>query len=269
MFDITNFADELSTNESTQPLMELIEQIMAIPEDQLNETAVKIIKGMIHSFDENIITSESIAEMIKSFELQNLNKKQLNEMITSTKQEVNEYIDSLKPSNYKKELISSIFESIYSLIDAAAERYHAYDIELPIFLENGAKIPTYAHDSDAAADISALETTVVKAHSIGNKIKTGIHLQLPENWCARLLPRSSIGAKTPLRLSNAQGLIDPAYTGDVTVLFDNISDSDYTINAGDRIAQLWIEPVYRFKSKQVDFLNETDRNDNGFGSTGK
>jgi dUTP pyrophosphatase len=70
-------------------------------------------------------------------------------------------------------------------------------------------------------------------------------------------------------MSNSCAIIDTAYTGDVTILFDNISDSDYTINAGDRIAQLWVEPVYRFKAKQVDVLYETERNDAGIGSTGK
>lgn len=59
------------------------------------------------------------------------------------------------------------------------------------------------------------------------------------------------------------------YTGDVTVLFDNISDSPYTINAGDRIAQLWVEPLYRFKPIEVSELQSTERNDGGFGSTGK
>ena len=140
---------------------------------------------------------------------------------------------------------------------------------MPLTLEKGATAPSYAHETDTGADLSALETVVVPAHSIGNKIHTGVRIALPENWTAYIVPRSSIGAKTPLRLSNSIGVIDSDYRGELGILYDNISDSDYTINAGDRIAQLIVMPAYHFKAQVVDILPETERSEGGFGSTGK
>ena len=69
-------------------------------------------------------------------------------------------------------------------------------------------MPTYAHESDAAADLYAADEITIPANSISNLVRTGVHIALPENWTAIVVPRSSIGMKTGLRLSNSQGIID-------------------------------------------------------------
>ena len=89
-----------------------------------------------------------------------------------------------------------------------------------------------------------------------------------EGWLAMILPRSSMGVKTPLRLSNSVGLIDSGYRGELGVIYDNTSDNDYQISAGDRIAQLLVMPSYRFKAQVVDVLVDSDRGEGGFGSSG-
>ena len=111
--------------------------------------------------------------------------------------------------------------------------------------------------TDAAADLYAADTVTLAPHSTSNMIRTGVHIALPEGWMAMIFPRSSIGAKTGLRLSNSCGIIDSEYRGPLGVLYDNISDSEYTINAGDRIAQLLVMPNYHFRAKVVDTLDET------------
>ena len=95
-----------------------------------------------------------------------------------------------------------------------------------------------------------------------------MHIALPENWVMMIDPRSSIGLKSGLRLSNSIGIIDEDYRGEIGILYDNLSDSDYEIKAGDRIAQCWVQPVYRFKPVEVVTLPETERGEGGFGSTG-
>ena len=164
-----------------------------------------------------------------------------------------------------------IVEKIFNIFDEAAAKYHSYSIELPMTVdtEAGAQVPSYAHETDAAADLYAMETTVIQGNTLGNKIRTGVKIQLPEGWLAFILPRSSIGAKTPLRLSNSVGLIDSGYRGELGILYDNISDTPYTINAGDRIAQLLVMPSYRFQAKVVDILADSDRGEGGFGASGK
>ena len=176
-------------------------------------------------------------------------------------------------SDKKKEFLLSVWNKILEMYDEAAETYiaslHAYSITLPIVLDEGTIAPTYAHDTDACADLYAKEDMVIPAHSISNKIDTGVHIALPEGWKACVVPRSSIGAKTGLRLSNMVAQIDVDYRGSIIILYDNISDSDYRINAGDRIAQMWVEPTYHFRASIVDHLDDTDRGSGGLGSSGR
>ena len=170
----------------------------------------------------------------------------------------------------KKKLVDMVLDKMFTVFSLAADKYHSYAIELPmtVDIKAGAKVPTYAHETDAAADIYAMEEAVLAPHTYGNKLHTGVKIQLPEGWQALILPRSSIGAKTPLRLSNSVGLIDSGYRGELGVLYDNTSDEPYTIKAGDRIAQLLVMPSYRFQAKVVDILADSDRGEGGFGSSG-
>jgi len=168
----------------------------------------------------------------------------------------------------RKVLVDTIMAKVFNIFYKALDKYHSYAIELPIQLEDGAQVPTYAHEDDAAADLYAFEEMEISAHTKSTPVKTGVHIQLPEGWVAFILPRSSIGAKTPLRLSNSVGVIDSGYRGEVRALYDNISDESYQIHKGDRIAQMLVMPSYRFKANIVDSLEDSDRGEAGFGSTG-
>jgi len=201
------------------------------------------------------VREQAINTMIQSFHEDGLRKSEVAAAIEELKGLLAQFIDELEPSEMKKKLLNSMFEIFTGMFDEACDRYLTSDIELPIKLEKDAHAPTYAHITDAAADLYALET--------------GVQIALPEGWMGMIFPRSSMGAKTGLRLSNSAGIIDQAYTGELGVLYDNISDSDYTINAGDRIAQFMVMPSYHFKAQIVDILPATDRGENGFGSSGK
>jgi len=106
-------------------------------------------------------------------------------------------------------------------------------------------------------------------HSLSNMVHTGLRIALPEGWAAYILPRSSIGMKTGLRLSNSVGVIDSEYRGEIGVMYDNHSDSEYIIHKGDRIAQMIVMPIHQFRPEVVDTLDNTSRGEDGFGSTGK
>ena len=265
MADILNILD----TDEFKPIVELTRSIMNLDDSIFTEATQESFIGMIKGALTPAIKNESITELINSFERQNLSRDEAQLMIDTAKESFIDYIESLNPPEVKRDTIHVIFDTIFEIFDEAMERFHKYSIVLPIQLEENAQTPTYAHDTDAAADLYARETVVVPAHSTSNKINTGVHIGLPEGWLAHIAPRSSIGAKTPLRLSNMLGVIDSSYRGPLIVMFDNISDFDYTINAGDRIAQLWITPSYRFKAQIVNELDETDRGQGGLGSTGK
>lgn len=267
--DINELADILGENKTLDPLMEVITQIMNFDERLLTPQVAENLRDTISSMYSPEIIETSKKELVTSLEARGLTKAGAHEYLANFEHDVQDVFDTLQPSANKRTLLHAIFDPITELFKEVIEHYHAYDFELPIALEKEAHVPTYAHDTDTGADLYAAETIVIPAHSIGNKVKSGVRIALPENWTAYIVPRSSIGAKTPLRLSNSVGVIDSDYRGELGILYDNISDSDYTINAGDRIAQLIVMPAYHFKPQVVDILPATERNEGGFGSSGK
>lgn len=135
-------------------------------------------------------------------------------------------------------------------------------------LTDTAKVPTYAHDTDACADIYADETITIKPGETV-LVSTGIAFAIEYGYVVHIYPRSSVGAKTPLRLANSVGVIDAGYRDEIKVIYTNIGTEDYTINQGDRIAQMSIDaaPMARFGIvDDVKAIGE-DR-EGGIGSTG-
>ena len=98
-------------------------------------------------------------------------------------------------------------------------------------------------------------------------ISTGIKLQLPDNIECQVRSRSGLSA-VGIMVVNSPGTIDPDYTGEIKVILVNISGVRYPIYKGDRIAQLVFAPIVRVKLEEATYLNQTERGDCGFGSTG-
>ena len=269
MADFMNIVDGFAENDNARPILDIIEQIMNIPEESLDDTSTEVVAGMITGALTPKIREESIKSVIQSFEDENLSRTQAEEIVKQNKTSIKQALDELKASANKRAILDATFDFFYDVFDEAFARYHTFAFELPVKLENGGQMPTYAHDTDACADIYASQDITIPAHSISTKVPTGLRIALPEGWVAKIAPRSSIGAKTGLRLSNSIGIIDADYRGEIGILYDNISDSDYEIKAGDRIAQMWVERVERFKPVTVDILPATERGDGGFGSSGK
>lgn len=267
--DINELADVVGENTALDPLMEAIKEIMDLDEKVLNPQMVETLQTTIQNQFTQQMATDARKSLINSLEARNMTRAAATEYFEGLQNNIQDLFTTLKPSAGKEALLHAIFDPILSIFSDVVEHYHGADIELPIALEKGATVPTYAHETDTGADLAALETVVIPAHSTGTKVRTGVRIGLPENWTAYIVPRSSIGAKTPLRLSNSVGVIDSDYRGELGILYDNISDSDYTINAGDRIAQLIVMPAYHFRAQVVDILPETERNENGFGSTGQ
>ncbi len=253
-------------------LAEAIASLVNVDEETLTDEALKIILDNLEAQLSPTIITQSINQIIKNMEDQGLTKEEAKAAIEALTETLKEMIygDNVYTGN-KKILVDTVADKFFTIFNAAVEKYHSYAIELPMTVDTkiGAKATTYAHDTDAAADLYAVNEQIIPAHSSGNKISTGVKTQLPEGWLAFILPRSSIGSKTPLRLSNSVGLIDSGYRGELGILYDNTSDEDYTINAGDRIAQLLVMPSYRFQAKVVDILADSDRGEGGFGASGK
>ena len=142
------------------------------------------------------------------------------------------------------------------------------DIQVQL-LTDTAQLPTYAHMTDACADLYADET-VTLAPGETKLISTGIAIAMPISYVMHIYPRSSIGAKTPLRLANSVGVIDSGYRDEIKIIYTNTGSEPYTINLGDRIAQMSLDltPMARFEIvDDVKTIGE-DRG-GGIGSTGE
>lgn len=135
-------------------------------------------------------------------------------------------------------------------------------------LYDGAKLPTYGSDGAGCFDFYAPADNVLCTGEIA-KIPLGIAMEIPKGYVLLIMPRSSIGFKTPLRMANSVGVIDSDYRGEISALYENQDVGDFHIAAGDRIAQGCIIPVPTVEFEEVNTLSETKRGTGGFGSTGK
>ena len=247
-------------------LMKNMEDIKGMTSEQI-QASKSLFKEQLETNYSPEMKEQYVNTLVQNLENQRLSREEAKLALDSAKETLEDVCkDGM--NDEQKELADMMLEPLFSQFEEALSRYHLYSIELPLTLAPGAKVPSYAHDTDACADLYALEDTEVAPHTYGNKIRTGVNIQLPEGWMAMIFPRSSTGAKTTMRLSNSVGIIDSGYRGELGVLFDNTSDNPASIKQGDRIAQLLVMPSYRFQPKVVDILASSDRGEGGFGSTG-
>lgn len=135
-------------------------------------------------------------------------------------------------------------------------------------LDSDLPVPSYAHPSDAGADLHAREGLVLEP---GERalVRTGIALAIPHGYVGLVHPRSGLATKHGITVVNAPGTVDAGYRGEIMVTLLNTDKWEaFSINRGDRIAQLVIQKVEQAAFTQVDSLEETARGAGGFGSTG-
>lgn len=130
--------------------------------------------------------------------------------------------------------------------------------------------PTRAYAGDAGYDIYALKETPIEPGKTV-KVCTGIILEVPEGYYMEVVPRSGLSYKSPLRIPNSPGIIDSGYRGEVMVLIQNTATdpfATYTINRGDRIAQMILRKLESYELEEAEELSDSERSRNGFGSSG-
>ena len=130
----------------------------------------------------------------------------------------------------------------------------------------GPFVPSYSHPGDAGADLKASESSIVPARGKA-LVPTGLCIELPEAHVGLIRPRSCLAVKHSIDCG--AGVVDAKYRGEIKVLLFNHSDKNFTIEPGDRIAQLLVQKVENINFLPVESLGETERNEGGFGSTGK
>lgn len=135
-----------------------------------------------------------------------------------------------------------------------------------IVLDEGAFIPTRAHEMDAGLDLYTPRDIYVESRGSA-VIDTGVHIELLPNTVGEIKSKSGLNFKHGLTVPT--GTIDYGYTGSIKVKIYNHSNQPYTFKRGDKIAQLVVVKIEMVEPVVVDQLKKTDRGDNGFGSTGR
>ena len=137
--------------------------------------------------------------------------------------------------------------------------------KIRVKLDNGAYMPERAHEADAGYDLrSPIKTILYAGESV--VIDTGVHIQIPRGFAGVLKSKSGLNINHDIV---GEGLIDSGYTGSIRVKLYNHGTEDYMIEVGDKISQLVILPIHTPDLVLVEELEETDRGNNGFGSTGR
>ncbi len=142
-------------------------------------------------------------------------------------------------------------------------------VNIKCVASKGAVIPEYKTKGAAGADLCALldAPLTIPAGKFA-MVPTGLFFEIPEGYEVQVRPRSGLAAKNGITVLNTPGTIDSDYRGEIKVILINLGSSDFTINSGDRIAQMIIAPVIQASFSIVENLSQTERGSGGFGSTG-
>jgi deoxyuridine 5''-triphosphate nucleotidohydrolase (dut) len=131
-------------------------------------------------------------------------------------------------------------------------------------------LPAYATVLSAGMDLRAdLKEPLVLGTLERAMVPTGLHIELPAGFEAQIRPRSGLAAKHGISIVNAPGTIDADYRGEIKVVLVNLSNEPFTVNPGERIAQMVVARHESVEWEQVEVLEESTRGAGGFGSTGK
>ncbi len=131
------------------------------------------------------------------------------------------------------------------------------------------ELPAYATGSSAGVDLmAAVETSLVIEPGARATIPTGIAIALPPGFEAQIRPRSGLAAKHGIGILNSPGTIDADYRGEIGVILVNFGDTSFKVEHGMRIAQMIVAPVSAITWNEVENLDESERGEGGFGSTG-
>jgi len=143
-------------------------------------------------------------------------------------------------------------------------------MEIKIINKSEHPLPQYETAHAAGMDLRASITEKIVLKPLQRLlVPTGLFIELPIGYEAQIRPRSGLAYKHGISIVNAPGTIDADYRGELKVLLVNLSDTDFSINNGDRIAQMVIAKHETVNWKAVEELNETARGEGGYGHTGK
>lgn len=254
---------EIMSNSSTpldQNSLDTFTAMLELDDTKFNAIYDTLMQGINQGFEDESVRQDLIAALRRT-PITNIEEERKSaEDFINTIRETEELSE-----NKKNFLISIVEKGILAVIDVIDNPREKIKVQIEK-LDSNAKIPEYAHNTDAGADVFALTETTIQSGET-TLVKTGLRLAIPKGYEIQVRPRSGLSLKTNLRIANAPGTIDADYRGELCILINNIGTEPYTINAGDKIAQLVIAPTPMMVFEETSISTETDRGEGGFGST--
>lgn len=142
-------------------------------------------------------------------------------------------------------------------------------IQVKVINKGKQPLPAYATEQSAGMDLRAdIEQLVTLKPLERRLIPTGLHIALPQGYEAQVRPRSGLALKHGITVLNTPGTIDADYRGEIGVVLVNLSNEDFVVNPGERVAQMVIAKYEQAVLQTVDTLDETERGEGGYGHTG-
>ena len=139
-------------------------------------------------------------------------------------------------------------------------------VKIKIQKTKDAKVPNYAHAGDAGLDIYSSEENYVLTPGQRKGFLTGVKMEIPAGYAGLIWDKSGLAAKYGIKVM--AGVIDSTYRGEITIVLLNLGEKEYLVEKGAKIAQMLIQKIEQAQTEEVDFLEETQRGEGGFGSTG-
>lgn len=258
---LSKFLGGTGTKDENDPAQVFI-NILETPDEQFDE-----FYPILMSRVDEIFSSPALQKQV----LTNLEQSPYQDLEAGA-----EYVDSLIKeidetwdlSDNKKNMLKTFLTKSKELT-LEVSRNPRERIEVKVHrISPDAILPTYAHNTDAGADIYSVTDIVINPHETVI-VPTGLTVAIPVGYMIQIYPRSGLSLKTGLRVANSVGIIDTSYRGEIGVIMTNIGYTPETIKKGDRIAQMIIAPTPMIQWSEVEELDTTERGEGGFGSTGK
>ena len=276
------------SDENTEEMSVLFTQILAIPDEEFKSIA----PVLSDTYNRSLKDSNNLIMIAQAMNMNGTKLEDIHEMIETLSEEIDKF-DESQLSAVKKDFFKNLANGMYNAltsVEGIAKRYLKVPIEL---CRPEAKIPQYAHLTDAGADIYAVEDTNIQPGET-KIVPLGFKLAPPPGYAVLIHPRSGLSAKTKMRVANSIGLCDSDYKDEYGIILENIEprikDLDlefneetgtYTVKSvlygetvhitqGERIGQLRLVEVPKMSFYEVDDINIVgeDRG-GGFGSTGQ
>lgn len=174
-------------------------------------------------------------------------------------------------TNLLQEMVASFYLTARVVVNRIRLLYNCSmsSVDIKYMTKSDAVPPSYKTAGAAGADVCAfLEAPVVIESGARAVIPTGLFFEIPEGYEIQVRPRSGLAAKNGVTVLNTPGTIDSDYRGEMKVILINTGSEPFTVNSGDRIAQLVVSPVVQAAFVPSGTLSQTERGEGGFGSTG-